>query len=120
MQLKYFTLDEFDSPDLEGSGKFMDSGFLYKIDLLRERFGKPIHINSGFRTEEHNNKIGGKSDSAHLSGLAVDIACSGSRDRHNLLQEIFKLGIHRVGIAQSFIHIDNDTSKDADVVWLYN
>jgi len=104
MQLKYFTIDEFDSPDLEGSGKFMDSGFLYKIDLLRERFGKPIHINSGFRTEE----------------LAVDIACSSSRDRHNLLQEIFKLGIHRVGIAQSFIHIDNDTSKDPDVVWLYN
>ena len=106
MQLKYFTIDEFDSPDLDGSGKFMDR--------------KPIHINSGFRTEEHNNNIGGKSDSAHLSGLAVDIACSGSRDRHNLLQEIFKLGIHRVGIAQSFIHIDNDTSKDAEVVWLYN
>lgn len=119
MKLKYFTLDEFDSPDMPGSGKYMDSGFLYKIDLLRERFGKPIHINSGFRTEEHNNKIGGKSDSAHLSGLAVDIACSSSRDRHNLLQEIFKLGIHRVGIAQSFIHIDNDTSKHPDVVWLY-
>jgi uncharacterized protein YcbK (DUF882 family) len=120
MQLKYFTIDEFSSPDLEGSGRFMDSGFLYKIDLLRERFGKPIHINSGFRTEEQNRKAGGKSDSSHLSGLAVDISCSSSRDRHNLLQEIFKLGIHRVGIGRTFIHIDNDTSKDAEVVWLYN
>ena len=35
----------------------------------------PIHINSGFRCEALNARIGGARNSAHMSGLAADIVC---------------------------------------------
>ena len=120
MDLKYFDISEFDSPDEKGSGNYMDNGLLYKIDLLRERYGKPIRITSGYRTESHNAKVGGVSNSSHLQGLAVDIACTASRDRHDLLNEALKLGFNRIGIANTFIHIDVDPAKPSECIWVYN
>ena len=48
--MKYFKLEEFDSPDLKGSGKNMKKDFLVKLDEARELAGIPFKINSGFRT----------------------------------------------------------------------
>mgnify|MGYP001294230819 CR=1 FL=1 len=36
MNLKNFTIDEFDSPDLPGSGLNMDNDFLQMLDMARE------------------------------------------------------------------------------------
>ena len=63
--------------------------------------------------------MGGKPASSHLKGLAVDIACSASRDRFNLVNLFAKYGITRIGIAKNFIHIDIDGDKDPDVIWTY-
>ena len=71
---KYFNLSEFDSPDQAGSGAYMNPDFLRKLDKARGIAGIPFRINSGYRTEAHNRKVGGVNDSAHLKGLAVDIA----------------------------------------------
>lgn len=120
MDLKYFDISEFDSPDEKGSGNYMDSGLLYKIDLLRERYGKPIRITSGYRTESHNAAVGGVSNSSHLQGLAVDIACTASGDRHDIINEALKLGFNRIGIANTFLHLDVDTAKPSGCVWVYN
>ena len=54
--MKYFEYEEFDSPDIQGSGQMMSKELLSKLDMIREEFGKPIHINSGYRTEAHNEK----------------------------------------------------------------
>ena len=43
------------------------------LDLVREEYGKPIRVNSGFRSEAVNEKVGGVRNSAHLLGLAADI-----------------------------------------------
>lgn len=40
---------------------------------LREHFGKPIGITSGYRSEELNKRIGGSSTSQHCKGEAIDI-----------------------------------------------
>lgn len=37
--------------------------------------GHPIHVNSGYRCEALNAKIGGAKASRHMSGLAADIVC---------------------------------------------
>ena len=71
--MKYFEYEEFDSPDIQGSGQMMSKELLSKLDMIREEFGKPIHINSGYRTEAHNEKVGGKPASSHLKGLAVSL-----------------------------------------------
>ena len=64
--MKYFNYHEFDSPDIMGSGQMMDRDFLSLLDLAREKFDKPIHINSGYRTPAHNDAVGGTEKSSHL------------------------------------------------------
>lgn len=44
-----------------------------RLDEIREGYGKPIIINSGYRCPELNRKVGGVSSSFHQLGLAVDI-----------------------------------------------
>lgn len=43
------------------------------FDKVREHFGKPIGISSGFRSVELNAKIGGSKTSQHCEGKALDI-----------------------------------------------
>lgn len=43
------------------------------FDKVREHFGKPIGITSGFRSIELNNRIGGSKNSQHMEGKALDI-----------------------------------------------
>ena len=47
------------------------------LEVLRERYGEPIHINSGYRSPQLNRKIGGAATSNHLTGCAVDIRVAG-------------------------------------------
>ena len=43
------------------------------LDPLRERWGVPIYVNSGYRCPALNRKVGGSSTSYHLRGMAADI-----------------------------------------------
>lgn len=117
--LRYFNYSEFDSPDVQGSGQLMDKNLLEMLDEVRDKFDKPIHINSGFRTPAHNESVGGKSDSSHLKGLAVDISCNRSSDRFDLINCLLDVGFSRIGIASSFIHADIDPDKSIGVIWTY-
>ena len=47
------------------------------LEVLRERYGIPIIINSGYRSPQLNKKIGGVAGSNHLTGCAVDIRVLG-------------------------------------------
>jgi len=117
--MKYFTITEFDSPDEVGSGRLMNVDFLEKLDLARSKFDKPIKINSGMRTSAHNAKVGGKSNSSHLTGYAADLHCNSSRDRYDLINCLLDVGFNRIGVGNTFIHVDSDPSKSPDVIWTY-
>lgn len=43
------------------------------LQPIREHFDAPIHISSGYRSIALNKKIGGASNSQHITGQAVDI-----------------------------------------------
>lgn len=45
----------------------------YLLDRLRELYGKPVYITSGYRCPELNRAVKGSSGSAHVSGLAADL-----------------------------------------------
>jgi len=118
--MRYFNYHEFDSPDAIGSGEqMMDEVFLEMLDKARHLAGIPFKINSGYRTPERNRLVGGKKTSSHLKGLAADIHCVDSRSRAYIIDGLIDAGFNRIGIAQTFIHVDDDPSKDADVIWLY-
>jgi hypothetical protein len=48
------------------------------FEPIREHFGVPIHISSGYRSKELNKAIGGSLSSEHCEGRAVDIDMDGS------------------------------------------
>ena len=117
--MKYFEYEEFDSPDVQGSGQLMDPKLLEMIDEVREIYGKPIRINSGYRTEAHNRKVGGVDSSSHIKGLAIDVSCTRSDDRFKMLNALIEVGFNRIGVAGSFIHVDIDKDKSQNVIWTY-
>ena len=47
------------------------------LEVLRERVGHAIVINSGYRSPQLNKKVGGAPTSNHLTGCAADIRTSG-------------------------------------------
>lgn len=118
--MKYFNYSEFDSPDVQGSGQLMDKTLLQMLDEVRDKFDKPIHITSGFRTPAHNESLpNAKPNSSHLKGLAVDIACTNSTDRFDLINCLLDVGFSRIGVGNTFIHADIDPDKAQGVMWTY-
>lgn len=117
---KYFKSSEFDSPDLPGSGSQMNLDFIAKLTKARELANIPFIINSGYRSIDYNKRVGGVVNSSHTRGLAADILCIDSNSRHKILHSLIKVGFRRLGIAQGFIHVDNDNEKGNDVIWLYS
>jgi len=113
-----FELNEFSSPDLPNSGINMHFVFLDKLDKARTEAGIPFKINSGYRTENHNKKVKGKFLSSHLIGRAADIHCTDSRSRWIIVKALINQSFSRIGIANTFIHVDDDPDKSA-CVWLY-
>ncbi len=46
---------------------------LHYLDPIREAWGSPITVSSGFRSEELNKIVRGSKTSSHLEGLAADL-----------------------------------------------
>lgn len=119
MTWKHFTESEFASSDDPSSGALIDHSLVDTLDIIREECGFPFHINSGVRTPSHNAEVGGKTESEHLTGNAVDISVSDSRQRFLIVQSAIKHGINRIGVAKSFVHLGNSPNHPQDVLWTY-
>lgn len=50
------------------------------LQPARDKWGKPFHINSGYRCPDLNKAVGGVKNSYHLKGQAADISISGTRE----------------------------------------
>lgn len=86
----YFTLREFvksETADKKGIDNFPDFTEVQHLDELRrvildpmrEAWGGPLVVTSGFRCPALNRAVGGVTNSAHLSGYAADIRPSDKR-----------------------------------------
>lgn len=58
------------------------------LDPLREKYGKPIIVNSGYRCPELNKAVGGSKTSDHMNGFSVDITASSKKENAILFQII--------------------------------
>lgn len=47
------------------------------LQRLRDRVGKPLVVNSGYRCPKHNKAVGGVAGSLHILGTAADIKVPG-------------------------------------------
>ena len=59
------------------------------LDPLRELYGKPIKVNSGYRSKLVNADVGGAKNSDHLYGFAADIT-AGSKNENKKLFELIR------------------------------
>lgn len=76
---------------------------------VRDYYKKGIHINSAYRTVAHNRAQGGTSDSRHLKGYAIDAWVTGVKQQE-LANLAYSMGLVRVGVYGSFVHMDTDRS----------
>ena len=61
------------------------------LDPLREEWGKPIVVTSGYRSPKLNSKVGGSKTSQHVLGQATDIQVGSpkqNKELFNLIQEM--------------------------------
>ena len=96
----------------------MSKKFLFVLDEAREIAGIPFIINSAYRSPEHPLSIKNPS-SSHIKGLAVDIKATDSKTRFKIVKALIQVGFTRIGIADTFIHVDLDLDKTQKVIWTY-
>lgn len=91
---------------------YVDDHLVSILDILRNKIGKPVHINSGYRTPEWNKKCGGAKYSYHMCGMAADIRVNGmsAKELANKLNEIVpdECGII---VYNTWVHFDVRTEK---------
>ena len=97
----------------------MHPEFLARLERTRERANTPFRINSAFRSVEHERSRGRSGNSSHTTGRAVDIACTGSRERFLIIRAAIQEGFTRIGVHPTFIHLDDSPTHDPEVVWFY-
>lgn len=87
------------------------------LDIIREAYGKPIYINSGYRTPEHNKRVGGVSNSQHLTGEACDFTGKDFKRLWRIINELDDKGIISydqmiIYRKRRFIHISYKSSDE--------
>ena len=75
-----------------------------RLQVIRDLLGKPIIINSGYRSPQHNTAIGGTSNSFHMKGMAADIVIPGLTA--HAVQQFLKNWSGGLGSYAHFTHVD--------------
>tara|TARA_R100000951_G_scaffold66786_1_gene56415 strand:- start:593 stop:985 length:393 start_codon:yes stop_codon:yes gene_type:complete len=82
-----------------------------QLQVLRDELKKPIHINSAYRSEEYNAKVGGVKTSQHLMGKAADISIKGllPLEIYKTIERLIENGDMLqggLGLYDTFVHYD--------------
>lgn len=75
-----------------------------RLQVIRDLLGRPILINSGYRTKAHNQAVGGAPQSQHLNGMAADIVVSGMPAQ--AVQAFLKNWSGGMGCYTHYTHLD--------------
>jgi zinc D-Ala-D-Ala carboxypeptidase len=102
----------------------MSASFMKKMQELRDVYGNPMTITSGYRSPKHSieaSKPTGKL-STHARGCAADIACNGQQ-AYEIMKLAFQLGFTGIGVSQKgsarFVHLDTFSGSPRPNIWSY-
>lgn len=102
--MKYFTIEELcrstvaqqrgiDNTPTEEIKENLEYLIDNLLDKIREEYGNPITVNSGYRCDELNEAVGGVSNSQHRTGEAADITVGSIEDNKVLFNLIKDSGL---------------------------
>ena len=100
---KYFTMNELiksdtanrlgiDNTPSQAIKQKLSSLIVNCLDPIREIYGKPIIVTSGYRCPELNSAVGGVKNSQHMKGEAADLVPSSGGNLKDLYRAILKFG----------------------------
>ena len=104
----------------DGSDTVMvDETLTVVLQCIRDHFGKPVTITSGYRTPAHNAAVGGAKSSQHLLGRAADIRVAGvsvedvAAYAESLMPDWGGVGRYPVkaGRTTGWVHVDTRADK---------
>jgi len=124
----YFSRDEYLkgrdveyplTPELEENMSIL----LERISLVREQYGKPMNVSSGYRPGHHNIKAGGSARSAHITCEAIDILDIDRKfskwivDNKYLLQEL-DLYVEDPNYTNSWVHLQTRPTRSGNRIFI--
>lgn len=112
----YFKLTEFTNSQKTHTVSELKPELVALLDKARGIAGIPFKITSGFRTIQENNSVGGKPNSSHLTGEAVDIFCNTSISRFKIMSALLQVGFKRLEVCKSHIHADISGSLPQNIL----
>lgn len=95
---------------------------IFVLDPLRRKYGKPIYVNSGYRSPQLNKAVGGVKTSQHVKGQAVDITTYSRSGNKRLFDLIRESGCFDELINEnnfSWIHVSYNFNKNRKIVMEY-
>ena len=102
----------------------MNEEFMRRLQSLRTEFGKPMIINSGYRSKRHSLEMGKNEPGAHTTGRACDVRVYGPH-AFEIIDLAIKHGFTRIGVNQKgaqssrFIHLDDSPTFPNPRIWSY-
>jgi uncharacterized protein YcbK (DUF882 family) len=86
------------------------------LQVLRDEVKKPIKITSGYRSPEHNAKVGGVKSSKHITGEAADFKIAGMTPKEvaAVIEKLIAAGKMEeggIGIYSTWVHYDHRNTK---------
>lgn len=86
---------------------FISEGLVQVLQAIRSHFGRPVTINSAYRTPTYNRKVGGETYSQHQYGTAADISVNGVSPKEVAsYAETLLVGTGGIGTYSTFTHVD--------------
>lgn len=100
----------------KGDGSILvDVESMDALQRFRDIVGVPVLINSAYRSEAHNKKVGGAPKSQHVLGKAFDIRITDKLSREAIHAAAEKAGFNGFGDYNNFVHIDTGAKRKWDL-----
>ena len=104
----------------------IDETMMDRLQQLRDNYGFPLTITSGYRSPRHSIEAAKETPGTHAKGRAVDIACNGV-EALDLIEEALEVSFTGFGVQQKgknrFLHLDDlkdgEHTAPRPTIWSY-
>lgn len=116
---KFFSDEEFEACSPTCSRSQICDSSLARLDLARSIAKTPFVLSSAYRSREYEISKGRSGSGAHTEGRAFDIRCVDATQRDRIIRAALEVGFKRIGIARTFVHLDDSPNLKQNVIWVY-